>query len=549
MADRNLNFDPTVTNVTPTLPTLAPALDAAADVADHVATMSANAKALNAVMQSSMAYRQADAQFRQDAASDPNDPAAVAKLQETRAQINSTIGQQVPAISRMEYMTRMMSVAENGDKLNSLWGIQQQVKNADADTKVAQDTDVKMATMDGHQFAQDGGNMANLGAVLNLDTAKAAIVQHLTPILGAERTEAALTDFSANHVKAFVSAVAETNPAMAKLMLQQDNISSHFTAAQIDDMGSLIKKTEKTQDIIRNIDTAQNDGKLMGILHSDDGTGYLGQINQIQKAAAAGDITSKSADAAIKVLHSQAAVDAQTDAPIMAAIRDDAAGLSMSYRQNILPNGTKDFTQGVSDLQARILTARYNGDLTQPDADRLTKDVNARLTSGIARAVNDPEVATDAVYKKFDNLPPEYKAQATMQLFNESSDQKWTPQQTATRATAIIQQIQDQRRAAALKTVNSLGMSDNAVIKAAGYTMNDVYQTAKESNHTVDEVIAQVAAGLRAKSGAAVRAKASEIKSIKGGSADETDDEETAKPLEIHGEGIDNAAMNAEMTQ
>jgi len=166
MADRNLNFDPTVTQVVPQKPDLG-LLTGSADVADAIAQQSANAKALNATAQTSLAYRQLDSQYRQAAAGNPNDPQALADLQAARAQVTSQIGQQVPAIASREYMTHAIELGQSSDKMNELWGMHQQVRNAQYDLNTAEDTQIKKANMDGQDFASSGGDIGQLGSVMD----------------------------------------------------------------------------------------------------------------------------------------------------------------------------------------------------------------------------------------------------------------------------------------------------------------------------------------------------------------------------------------------
>lgn len=81
MANRDLDFSPQVTNVTPTNPQDS-LLTAGAEVMDQIAQASAKSKALNAASQTSLAYRQLDQQYRMSSASNPNDPQALAELQQ-----------------------------------------------------------------------------------------------------------------------------------------------------------------------------------------------------------------------------------------------------------------------------------------------------------------------------------------------------------------------------------------------------------------------------------------------------------------------------------
>ena len=252
MPDRNLDFDPTITNVTPKMPDQGLA-SGVADFADLIAQQSANAKALNATAQTALAFRQLDVQYRESTASNPNDPQALANLQASRAQVMTEIGKQVPAITSREYMSKAIELQQSSDKMNEFWGMHQQIRNADNDLSTAQDTHLKMANMAGKQFGADGADFGNLNSVMNFEQAKKDITDFVTPIVGAPKAEEALKDFSGNYVKSFVAGVAESNPKAAAAMLQQPNIAEHFTTEQIGDMADVIKKTTRQQELIKSM--------------------------------------------------------------------------------------------------------------------------------------------------------------------------------------------------------------------------------------------------------------------------------------------------------
>lgn len=521
MADRNLDFDPTVTAVTPKLPDDS-LPTGAANIGEQVATMSANAKALNATTQTALAFRQADAQFRQDAASNPQDPEALAKLQSTRAQITSQMGQQVPAIASREYMSHVMEVQQNSDKLNELWGMQQSVKNAHADLTVNEMTQYKIAGDAGRQFASDDGNFANLDSVLGFEQAQQAISKFAGPVLGESQTTAYLKNFNANYVKSFVSAIAETNPAMAATALQQDNIKTHFTPEEIDDMGALIKKTQKTQELLQSYTITKNDGGLMDVVN-DPNSGYAEKSNQIYRGIADGSISSKAGNTAIKILHSQDVVDAQTDAPTMKSIVDRVNDLNANSKLD-----SDGYLKGVRDMHNQILQESAQGNLTQNDAQKLSKQVDGLMKTRTESATNQAGMEMYAATKQFDALPLEYRAQATRSLFYNMVDNNLNPSkdkaQLSNAATQIIQQVNNQRRQNAQQTINGV-VNDSDFVKSSGYTMDDVNETAKNRGISADEVILR----MRANVGTKARAKQTAVKSIKGGGS-ESSDEGSAAP-------------------
>lgn len=523
MADRNLDFDPTVTTVTPQMPDLG-VVTGAADLADHVAEMSANSKALNATAQTALAFRQLDAQYRETAAGNPKDPQALADLQANRAQIVSTIGQQVPAIASREYMTHTISLQESSDKMNELWGMHQQVRNAGSDLKVAEDTQIKMANMAGQQFGADGADMGNLNSVLNFESAQGAIKQFVTPVIGAPMTDNYLKNFSSNWVKSFVAGVAEKSPQAAAAMLQQPNIAEHFTTQDIGDMADVIKKTQRQQQLIQNIQTTKNDGSLTDIINDPDSS-YFDKRAQIDKMDAAGSITPKAASAARRVIKSTMDADAQTDTPVMSDIVNKAYDLNANASSS-----ADDYLNGVKNIHQQILEAQANGSLTAPDAAKMTKQVNELTSKKLSDATNTAGMEFYDANKQFDSLPPEYRGQATRALFYAGSGQNWTPQQYKNQAVQITQKVNDQRRQAALKTVNGIAQGDNDFLKSINAKPEDVLETAKKYGISEQEVVLQ----LRANAVSKMRAKKNGVKRIApGGGEDDRGDEPAAKPVEL----------------
>jgi len=521
MADRNINFDPTVTQVTAEKPDLG-LLTGGAELADQVATMSANSKALNATTQSALAFRQADAQYRQDAASNPNDPAALAKLQTTRAQITSQIGQQVPAIASREYMQHMMEVQQNSDKLNELWGMQQSVKNAHADLTTNETTQFQMANDAGRQFGSDGANMKDLDSVLGFEQAQQAIAKFAGPVLGAEQTQAYMKNFNTNYVKSFVSGLAENNPSAAAAMLEQPNIKQHFTTQDIGDMADVIKKTQRQQQLIQNIQTTKNDGQLADLIN-DPNTSYFEKRAAIDRMDAAGSVTSKSASAARRVIKSTEDLESQTDTPKMADIVNKAYDLNANASTS-----ADDYLKGVQNLHTEILQAQAEGSLTGRDAMKVTRQINDLTGKKLADATNTAGMEFYDANQKFNDLPPEYRGQATRALFYAGQGQNWTPDQYKNQATQIIQQINTQRRQAAQKTLNNIiPQQDSEFLKTIpNATPEAIQATATKYGISTQQVILQ----LRANAVAAARAKQSSLKKVAPSGGEEEDKDEPASP-------------------
>lgn len=529
MADRNLDFDPTVTNVTPKMPNQG-FLAGAADFADKIADMSANAKALNATAQTSLAFRQLDVAYREQTASNPNDPEALAKLQSQRSQIVAQIGQQVPAIASQAYMSKAIELGQSSDKMNEFWGMHQQIRNANSDAVTARDTSLKQANMDGIQFGKDGADFGNLNSVLNFESAKQNIADHLTPILGAPKTEEYLKDYSGDHVKSFVAGLAEQNPKAAAMMLQQPNIAEHFSTQDIGDMADVIKKTERQQELIQTLQTTKNDGSLADLIN-DPNSSYFEKRAAIDKLDAAGQVTPKSAAAARRVIKSTQDMDSQTDTPAMADIINKTYDLNANASSN-----ADDYLTGVQNIHQKILEAQADGSLTAPDAGKITRQVNDLTGKKLSDATNTAGMEFYDANQKFNDLPPEYRGQATRALFYAGHGQNWTPEQYTNNATKIMQQINDSRRSQAMKSINGVPQEDTEFLKTVpNATPESINATAQKYGISTKQVVLQ----LRAQATSAARAKQNGVTKIApGGGADDEEKDDYIKIPEKPNTGL-----------
>lgn len=518
MPDRNLDFDPTVTNVTPKMPDQGLMLGAA-DLGDRVAEISANSKALNATAQTALAFRQLDAGYREATAGDPNNPQALANLQSARAVVAQKIGAGVPAIASQQYTTKVIELGESSDKLNEFWGMHQQIRNADNDMDTARDTQLKMANMAGSQFGADGADFGNLNSVLNYEHAQDDIKQFVTPVVGAPKADAYLKDFSGDWVKSFVAGVAEKNPTAAAAMLERPEISEHFTSQQIGDMGDVIKKTERQQQLIQNMQTTKADGSLADLIN-DPNTSYFDKRAAIDKGDAAGIYTPKAAAAARRVIKSTEDLDSQTDTPFMSGLINKTYDLNSNASTN-----SDDYLRGVQNLHQQILEGQAGGSITGRDASKLTNQINDLTSKKMADATNTAGMEFYDANQKFNALPPEYRGQATRALFYAGDGKNWTPDQYGNQATQIIGQINATRRTQSQQSLSALPQQDTEFLKTIpNATPEAIQATATKYGVSTKQVILQ----LRAQQASAIRAKQNGVKRIAPGGDDgsNSDDEE-----------------------
>ena len=491
MANRDLNSTPQVTNVTPLDPNTGTPVNLAADIGDQVANMSAQSKALAATAQTSAAFRALDTQFRTQNADNPNDPQALSDYRDARQQIIQQIGSTVPNIAQRDYFSKTIELGQASDTSNQLWTTRQLVHNATNNLATGTQNYYQQANDAGRDFAQNGGD---IGQALQYAQAAQTLHQFADPVIGADRAGAYLKDFNANYTKSFVAGVAENDPQKAAALLADPAISQHFTTQDIGDMTQLIAKTQKQQALAQSLQTTKNDGQLVDILN-DPNTGYFQKRVTIDQLNMQGSVTPEAATKAMRVLNSQNDLDSQTDTPQMASVINKVYDLNAQAATK-----PDDYLAGVRDIQQQVLELQANNQLTQKDAGKLNKEINDLTSAKLASATNTAGNEFYDANQAFNVLPPEYRGQATRALFYASHGQQMTAEQLKAQAGQVIDQINAQRRQQALTTVSRIG-SDDALLQSAGYTRQDVQDTAAKYGTTPDAVIQQLRSHYAAKRG------------------------------------------------
>lgn len=481
MANRDLDFSPQVTSVTPTNPQDS-ALTAGAEVLDQIGEASAKTKALSAASQTSLAFRQLDQNYRMSSASNPNDPEAINQLQQGRADAITQLGANVPSIAMREYQQQAIELSKASDVSNTLWATKQLVRNASADIQVSYKTNLQQASMDGQQFAASGAPAAEIEGALHYAQLNQMMSQFAIPVIGADKTALYLKNFQQDYTKTFVASVAENNPQLANALLEQDAIKQHFTPQDVNDMESLINRTTKQQALIKSGQVTKNDSGLNDLVNDQDKT-YAEKRAQIDEMDMAGSISPKAAGAARRVIKSSEDLDTQTDTPTMAGLINQAYDLNANAKMN-----PGDYLVGVQNLHQQILEKQGTGDLTAQDATKLTREVNQLTSAKEADATTAVGNNFYSANQKFNSLPPEYRGDATRQLFYASQGQNLTDQQLNNQAGAIIDKINQQRVTNMKATVAKVG-NDSAFLKTLGYTDAQVQEAAKNKGITPQAVI------------------------------------------------------------
>lgn len=496
MADRNLNFDPSVTNVTPEQDQTTAITDAAGEVAQQAATMSANGKALSATAQTQSQFRQLDSQYRLQNADDPTNPLAVQQLQQARQKIVDTNSAGVPAIAQLAFTNKTVELGTQSDDLNAAWATKQQIRNGVSNLQTGRVTYLDEANQAGQAFAKDPD--ADLQTALNYQQAMKSMHQFADPVLGSDKTGAFLKDFKADYAKSFVAGVAQRDPVRAAQLLQDPAIAQHFTSQDIGDMTAVIQKTQKQQVLQQNLATVKATTDLAGIIN-DPQQSYYQKRAAIDQAEMDGTTSVKDAGIARRVLTSRSDLDAQTDTPMMADI------INKTYDMNAsATTSPDDYLIGVKNIQDQVLSLQANNQLTAKDAMKLNKQITDLTSAKLSAATSTAGSEFYDANQKFNALPPEYRGQATRALFYAAHGQNLTPAQLSNQAQQVIDQINKGRRVSAQNTIQGVQQSDTQFLTGLGVSSDQVAYTAQKYGVSQQEVITQ----LRANSAAKARSKA-----------------------------------------
>lgn len=497
MANRDLNFTPNVTNVTPVNPDgFAPAV---ANLAAQVADTSEQSKLLANTAAAHVQFKALDAQYREKFAGDPNNPEGQKWLAEQRQNVTDSLGENISSLYMGDWANKTTKLAASSDVSNEAWALHQNHVNTINNVNNSIQTYTDMANKDGQAFGASDGSDGS--AIMNFSKASQEISSFGYAHLGQAKTDALLQHFSSDYAKAFVSGVAETSPAKAIQLIQSPDIAQHFSTQDREDMIAQVEKVKKSQALATALTTTKNDSEILDIVNNPDST-YYDKRAQIDKLDMAGAITPSTAAKARRVIKSSSDLDAQTDTPVMSQIVNQIYDLNANSNSN-----AADYLRGVRDLQGKIIEAQADGTLTAPDAGKMNRQLsqltNKRMSDATQSVGNDFYEANQS----FNILPPEYRGDATRKLFYAGDGKSFTPAQYKAAALTIIDQINGERRAAALRTVAAAHMSDADFLKnIPNASPENITATARQHGITEAEVVQQLRAKYtKAKRGAPIR--------------------------------------------
>lgn len=447
------------------------------------ATSAAESKVMRQAGQAQIAFKQLDAQYRKDWADDPASPDGLKWLQESRQQVIDELGADVPTLMNSKWVEKTTELATQSDLSNDLWTVQQNKVNTVSNVNSSIKNYLGMANEDGRAF---GAGKGDASSIMNYLTAGEELHGFGNRTLGSAETNKLLETFDKDYVKSFVSGVAETSPDQAKALLDDPAIAERFTTDEKGEMIDQISKVRRQQQTAEDLSVTVNNGALTDIVN-DPNTTFYEKRARIDELDMAGSISPTAAAKARRVLSSQEDLDTQTSTPVMADLVNKMYDLN-----SIADTNSADYLRGVRNIQEEIMEKQANGELKAKDATTLNKQLSGLTSSKLASATNTAGNEFYEANQLFKQLPPEFRGQATRQLFYAGDGKQFTKQQYKTQAQVIIDEINAQRRQKAVSTVKAVSMDDNAFLKANNFSEADITETMGIYKLTREQVIAEL---------------------------------------------------------
>lgn len=483
MAQRDFDPDVPTTEVTPKNVS-SDFLMGITEVGAKAAEASEQSKLLMYGAQAHAAFKGLDAQYRMQFADNPGSPEATAWLAEQRTQVTDKLGSNISSLYQRNWQNKVIELGASSDISNDMWSVHQNYHNAINNTNVAMKTYLDIGNQDGKAYGQseatDGGN------IMNFLSARQNMMDSSVPLIGADKSGALMKNFDTDYAKSFVAGVAESNPQKALGLLNMSEVNQHFTTQDRDDMIQVINRTQKAQKLAQTMTMTSNDGQLTDLVN-DGNTTYYEKRAQIDQMDMQGTITPIAAAKARRVIKSSEDLDTQTDTPAMAKVVNQIYDLN----SNATTNGD-DYLRGVRNVQNQILDMQGDGSLTARDAIKLQNQVRTLTSAKLASATQSAGLEFYDANQKFNVLPPEYRGDATRQLFYANDSKNLNPQQLESTVMGIIDGINQQRRQASQQAVKTATQGDTEMLKGFGASMDDVNETARLHHISPEEVLRQL---------------------------------------------------------
>lgn len=298
-------------------------------------------------------------------------------------------------------------------------------------------------------------------------------------------------------IKNYISGLMEIDPEEAKKRLESGEFDDVLEAKDIKDFTDTAEDLKEKSILeakkLSAAETVANEADMQEII-MDESISSSEKLLDLNRRDLLGEVSDGYAVDARRYLKSKKEIDAVTNEKIMADI------VTQMYDLNTIAEfDSEDYLTGVQNIRRDIMRKRASGDLSPDDEVKLNRQLKTLTSAKTADATNTMSfnfgVANDMIQEQ---LPPELRGKATRQLFYETEGQDLDEEEYSAKSREIIDKINKKRRDQVLKTSDRLSktpqittddVSDEALLEEAGYTENDVEETAKKYGLTRQQVI------------------------------------------------------------
>lgn len=491
MAQRNISNINQETDVQPAADPMAGVITAGTEIGQQIIDTSQQAKITENLSATQVKLNALDSQWKLDNQANPmGTPDSIQSLKEARQAVIDQGSDGISAFYMKPFNSGALKLVDAQNVAMSEW----QVKQAQTNTVQSFNDSVKnyngLANTDGANFGQNP--TMDIGTAMNYVQARQQLEDFGNAHLGSVTTTQQLEKFKTDYTKSFLMGVAQTNPQKAGELLEDGTLTDGMTGQDKSELVTAVEKAKKQAEQTKALTTTVNDAGVLDIVN-DPTMSYYDKRLKLDNLELAGSISTPMAEKGRRVIGSQKEVDAVTDTPVMSDITTRIYDLNA--QEGIKP---KDYLLGVQSLQQEIADRQAKGELHGQDAQKLNNEMKTLTSAKIADATKQVGYGFSQANKMFNTtLPPEYRGEATRQLFYATQGQNLSPAQVNVQAQNVVDAINQKRRGNAQANVQAAILSNDDVVKQAGYTMDDVIETANKHNTTPGAVIA----GIRKKRG------------------------------------------------
>ena len=403
-----------------------------------------------------------------------------------RQEIFDTYAEQISPLFRRTWNDNTRKLAYTNDATQQGWALKQTRINTVKAVNAAMKNSFKQANTDGQNFGNS--DETEIGAYVNYEGSKQNLEGFASKNLGETTSSKMLSGYSKDYMKSFIAGVAETNPKKAAGLLESEAFKDRFDTDELETFENVIRKSMKRQKLGSLFQEIDNEDKATEIVTNPEGD-YFSKRLEIDQMEFSGQISTEAATKARRVLTSQKSLDSLTNSDDMADIVNQMYDLNAMADTN-----SEDYLVGVQNVRNQILDMQAKGKLNATDASKLNSQLRTLTSQKTSQATQSVGMGFYDSNQKFNVLPPQYRGKATRELFYRTHGQDLSDEQMNVEANKVIDEINGSIRNETVRKLKQVSTPDADFLKAKGYSLEDVKETAKKYGLTEEQVIQKLKA-------------------------------------------------------